>query len=94
MKKECPESMSNITFPKKVLIGNFANKLISIRSTGFESLLKHISMEDKLRNSKALLHFLQDIELMRAKKFLTEKQFFFAAPLLESNFKLLNKVQK
>lgn len=92
LKRESPDLMTNITFPKKVLIGNFANKLIFNRSTGFESLLKHISMEHKLRNSKGLLHFLQDIELTKARKFLMEKQFFFAAPLLESSFKLLNKV--
>lgn len=86
--------MTTVTFPKKVLIGNFDYKLITSRSTGFESLLKHISMEYKLRNSKALLFFLQEIELIKAKQFLSEKQYFFAAPLLESNFKLLNKVRR
>lgn len=92
LKKECPDLMVNVSFPKKVLLGNFANKLITNRSTGFESLLNHITTEHRLRNSKALLHFLQDLELTKAKNFLSEKQFFFAAPLLESNFKLLNKV--
>lgn len=92
LRTEEPELMSTIAFPRKVLTGNFDNKLISTRSTGFESLLKHISIESKLRTSPSLLNFLQDVELEKAKKYIEEKQFFFAVPLLENNFRLLNKV--
>lgn len=73
-------------------MGNFENKLISERSTGFEALLKHISNESKLRNSKVLLNFLQNRELEKAKSLLGRKQFSDAYPVLESNFRLLNKV--
>lgn len=92
LKTEFPQLMSSVVFPKKVLLGNFDNKLISERSTGFEALLKYISNESKLRNSNALLKFLQDIELERTKAILNKKQFSEAYPLLESNFRLLNKV--
>lgn len=92
LKSEFPQSMSSVSFPKKVLLGNFDNKLISERSTGFEALLKHISNESNLRNSKALLRFLQDIELEKAKAILEQKQYSDAYPLLENNFRLLNKV--
>ncbi|KAJ3655187.1 hypothetical protein Zmor_014324 [Zophobas morio] len=92
LKKEQPQLMANIIFPKKVLMGNFDNELISTRSTGFESLLKHISTESKLRSSKALLDFLQSVELEKAKSYLEKNDFLQALPLLENNFKLLNKV--
>lgn len=92
LKTEFPQLMSSISFPKKVLLGNFDNKLISERSTGFEALLKFISSESRLRNSNALLKFLQDVELERVKVILEQKQFSEAYPLLENNFRLLNKV--
>lgn len=92
LKTEFPQLMTSVCFPKKVLLGNFDNKLISERSTGFESLLKYISNESKLRNSNALLKFLQDIELEKTKAILEQKQYSEAYPLLESNFRLLNKV--
>lgn len=92
LKAEFPQQMSSIAFPKKVLLGNFDNKLISERSTSFEALLKHISNESKLRNSNSLLRFLQDVELEKIRTILKQKNFSEAYPLLENNFRLLNKV--
>ncbi|CAH1957743.1 unnamed protein product [Acanthoscelides obtectus] len=92
LKKEHPQLMSTVVFPKKVLIGNFDNDLISTRSTGFESLLNHISTESRLRTSKSLLDFLQDTELSKAKEFIKKEDYITACPILENNFKLLNKV--
>lgn len=92
LKKEQPQMMANVPFPKKVIMGNFDNGLISTRSTGFEALLKHISGESKLRTSNALLVFLQDVELLKAKQYLEQKDFNSALPILENIFKLLNKV--
>ena len=92
LKKEFPSLMANLLFPKKVFTGNFDNELISTRSTGFESLLKHISGESKLRTSKAMQIFLQEPELSRAKKLLDEKSYNEAYEVLESLFRLLNKV--
>lgn len=85
--------MVNVVFPKKVLYGNFDNELISTRSTGFESLLKHISQESRLRNSNAMLNFLMDVELNQAKALLEKKDYELLYPLLEGSFKLLNKVR-
>ncbi|KAJ8960933.1 hypothetical protein NQ318_020233 [Aromia moschata] len=92
LKKEQPQLMANVAFPKKVLTGNFDNELISERSTGFESLLKHVSMESRLRTSDALFKFLQQVELSRAKELLEKNDHVFAYPILENSFKLLNKV--
>lgn len=92
LKKEQPQLMTNVLFPKKVLYGNFDNELISTRSTGFESLLKHISLESRLRNSNAMLTFLTDVEMTQAKVLWEKKEYEFVFPLFEKTFKLLNKV--
>nr|CAH7758237.1 unnamed protein product [Callosobruchus chinensis] len=92
LKREHPQLMAAVVFPKKVLIGNFDNELISTRSTGFESLLNHISTESRLRTSKSLLDFLQDAELNRAKELIEKRDYILAYPILENNFKLLNKI--
>lgn len=76
-----------------VLVGNFDNKLISTRSTGFESLLNHISVDPRLRCSGSLLGFLQDKEMATAKELIDKKDFAGAMPYLENNFRLLNKVR-
>lgn len=92
LKNEHPNLMNNVEFPKKVILGNFDNELISTRSTGFESLLKYISTESRLRNSHALLAFLQNVELNQAKEFYKNKEASLAYPILENSLKLLNKV--
>lgn len=78
----------------QVLIGNFDDKLISTRSTGFESLLKLISSECRLLNATAVLCFLQDFELNQAKELIKEKRIDMAIPVLENNFRILNKVRQ
>ncbi|KAB0797707.1 hypothetical protein PPYR_08700 [Photinus pyralis] len=92
LKKDYPNEMTAVAFPKKVLTGNFDNNLISLRSTGFESLLRHVLIDSKLRASPALLSFLQDVDLQKIKELLQIKDYAAAAPLLENNFRLLNKV--
>lgn len=92
LRAEQPQLMAAVPFPKKVLIGNFDNKLISTRSTGFESLLKDISIDPRLRCSGSLLGFLQDKEMVKAKELVERKDFSGAMPILENNFRLLNKV--
>lgn len=92
LKKDFPTLMANMVFPKKVLTGNFDSKLISTRITAFESVLKHISSESKLRTSKAMQIFLQEPELSRVKELLDEKNYNEAYEILEQSFKLLNKV--
>ncbi|XP_023020382.2 sorting nexin 21 [Leptinotarsa decemlineata] len=92
LKKEQPQLMIDIPFPKKVLLGNFDNELISSRSTEFQSFMNYVADASQLRNSNALLHFLQDIELKQVKELLDKKDHELAYPILENNLRLLNKV--
>ncbi|KAK9878413.1 hypothetical protein WA026_022054 [Henosepilachna vigintioctopunctata] len=72
LKIEYPELLVSIDFPKKVLLGNFDNDLISTRSIGFETLLKHIAANSLLRNSKSLVIFLQEPEVTQAKELMAK----------------------
>ncbi|XP_066246398.1 sorting nexin-21 [Euwallacea similis] len=93
LRRDFPDFMADTQFPKKVLTGNFNNELISARSTAFESVLRHVGSESKIRTSKSMQIFLQEPELTEAKQ-LFEKQScnILAFEKFQNVFKLLNKV--
>lgn len=73
-------------------MGNFDPNLISTRCTAFESLLDLIAGDSRLRDSPTAITFFQDIELNEAKQLINEGKFDQALCILETSFKLLNKV--
>lgn len=75
-------------------MGNFDPNLISTRCTAFESLLDLIAGDSRLRDTPAAITFFQDIELNEAKQLINEGKFDQALSVLETSFKLLNKVSK
>lgn len=93
LKKEFPALMAEISFPKKKLTGNFDNELISTRSTAFEALLAHIATESKLRMSKPMQTFLQELELNEAKELFDRQSYALAFDKFQSVYKLLTKVR-
>lgn len=78
----------------QIVIGNFDPNLISTRCTAFESLLDLIAGESRLRDSPTTITFFQDIELNEAKQLINEGKFDQALSVLETSFKLLNKVSR
>ncbi|CAG2055245.1 unnamed protein product [Timema podura] len=92
LRRENLALMGNVAFPKKVILGNFGPSVISERSSCFEELLKHISADEKLRNSSGFNRFLQSHELDEARMWMNVKRYDQAAPLLENTFRLLNKL--
>lgn len=92
LKKDCPSLLNNISFPRKIVVGNFDPNLISSRCAAFESLLNLIASESRLRDAPAAIAFFQDVELKDARKLINEGKFDQALSLLETSFKLLNKV--
>ncbi|KAL0849345.1 hypothetical protein ABMA28_013660 [Loxostege sticticalis] len=92
LKRDCPGLLNNLSFPRKIMFGNFGPNLISTRCTAFESLLQLISNESRLRDTPAAITFFHDIELIEAKRLIEEKKFDQALSVLETSFKLLNKV--
>lgn len=75
-----------------MVVGNFDPSLISTRCAAFESLLELIAGESRLRDSQAAIAFFQDPELVEARRLINEGQFDQALFVLETSFRLLNKV--
>lgn len=92
LKKEHPQLLMSVVFPKKVLMGNFSAELIGERSVAFESFLDYIVSVPSLRESECFLEFLQGDELRRACQLLDERRNEFAVPILENTFRVLNKI--
>lgn len=75
------------------MVGNFDASLISARCLAFENLLNHIANESRLRESLAAVSFFKNQELSEARKALDKSSDYEKAfHILESSFKLLNKV--
>lgn len=92
LRKNHPQLMQKVDFPKKALIGNFSGELISERSGAFEQFLDYVAATTELRESPHFLTFLQEIELDQACQLLDERRNEQAVPILENCFRLLNKV--
>lgn len=92
LRKEHPLLVQTVSFPKKVLVGNFSAELIGERSMAFESFLDYIVSVPSLRDSDHFLEFLQGDELKRACQLLDERRNEFAVPILENTFRVLNKI--
>ncbi|XP_061707354.1 sorting nexin-20 [Cydia pomonella] len=92
LKKDFPTILSTISFPRKMVVGNFDPNLITARATAFEALLKLISEESRLRESPAAIAFFQDVELAEARQLMFEGSHDMALSVLETSFRLLNKV--
>lgn len=78
---------------KQSVVGNFDASLISARCVGFEALLNLIMHESRLRDTPASVAFFQEPELSQAKKLIDADNFSEALRVMETNFKLLNKVK-
>lgn len=76
----------------QTVVGNFDANLISTRCAAFESLLDLMSNDSRLRDCPAAITFFQDVELSEAKRLINEGKFDQALSILETSFKLLNKV--
>lgn len=90
LRKENPQLMSNVAFPKKKIIGNFTSDLISERAIAFENFLDYVISVQSLRESESFLNFLQDDELNKACRLLDERRNEIAVPILENCFQLVS----
>lgn len=92
LRREHPQLINGIAFPKKVFIGNFSSDLIAERSAAFEAFLDHVVSTPVLRETEHFLQFMQGAELTRACRLLDERRNEQAVPILENCFRLLNKI--
>ncbi|KAK6622681.1 hypothetical protein RUM43_008523 [Polyplax serrata] len=87
-----PMLTARISFPRKVLIGNFSSELIQSRVVSLENFLKVIAENVTLLDSVGFKSFLLGQDEVMAKRLLEAKKYSQAKPLLERNFKILNKI--
>lgn len=92
LKKNHAALLSDVTFPKKKLIGNFSPSLIEERSKAFETFLDYIVTVPAIRDSEYFLDFIQGDELKRACALLDERRNEQAVTILENCFRVLNKI--
>lgn len=75
LKKEFPALMTGISFPRKVLIGNFGPVVIESRQKGFELLLGHAAQDGRLNQSSSLAAFLQNAEQHEAQTWMVQRRY-------------------
>lgn len=92
LRKENPQLMACVAFPKKRIMGNFTSELISERALAFENFLDYVISVSALRDCENFLSFLQDDELDKACRLLDERRNEMSVPILENIFQLVNKV--
>ncbi|XP_041376514.1 sorting nexin-21-like [Gigantopelta aegis] len=92
LRKAFPRQMSDIAFPKKVLLGNFSSRTIARRSRAFEQYLFHIFSIYQLRYSEEFADFFFQSEFRAASAFLCEEQYSQAIPLFEKCLPIAEKL--
>ncbi|CRK97396.1 CLUMA_CG010786, isoform A [Clunio marinus] len=92
LRKDFPQLLINVVFPKKKIMGNFNSELISERALAFENFLDFVLTIPELRDSISFLSFLQDDDLSKACRLLDERRNEVAVPILENIFQLVNKI--
>lgn len=84
--------LKDITFPKKIFIGNFSTEVIAERSLAFQKFLTHCLSLPEIRCSKEFATFLYYPELNEAKNCLKTIRLEEAASIFENVYYIQNKL--
>ncbi|XP_017774898.1 PREDICTED: sorting nexin-20 [Nicrophorus vespilloides] len=87
-----PNLMSEVSFPKKAVVGNYDRKLISVRSSSFDMFLQYVLSNERLYGTREFVQFIQDSELSYAKNLMSIKKYDEALPVLEGSLMVLNNI--
>lgn len=75
LRKEFPTLMAGVSFPRKVLLGNFGSVVIESRQKSFGLLLLHATQDERLNQSASLTAFLQNAEQREAQTWMLQKRY-------------------
>ena len=92
LRQKFTELMSEIVFPKKVLVGNFKPGMIAQRSRAFEQYLTHVYSVDLLLYSKQLANFFFGADQRAAHTHILNGQYQACLPLLRSVLHIQQKL--
>lgn len=92
LRKKFPYKMEEISFPKKLLTGNFTSETIAHRSRAFEQYLTHLFCISEVRYSEEFANFFYLKELHVAYSLMFECKYSEAIPILEKCLPVQEKV--
>lgn len=92
LKKKFPSLITRISFPRKVLTGNFTSETIAKRSVAFEQYLAHLFSFFEIRYSSEFMEFFVRDEYTIAVSFFLSKEFSNAASHFERTLPVLEKL--
>lgn len=93
LKKRYSNELREISFPKKILTGNFKAETIAQRSRAFEQYLCHVYSISALRLSSEFISFFYEDDLRKAYDYLREKNYQKSLPILKSSLLLQQRLQ-
>jgi len=92
LKKQFSSLLSNISFPRKILTGNFTSQTIAKRSTAFEQYLTHLFSHFDVRYSQVFMEFFLGNSYSDGVLHFLEKNFILAIAEFEKSLPILEKL--
>ncbi|XP_061166614.1 sorting nexin-21-like [Saccostrea echinata] len=93
LKKQFPKYMEHISFPGKLVIGNFTDETIAQRSRAFEQFLTHIFTIDSLRFSDEFKNFLYQEEMQKGVESIHGGDFSHCVTVMEKYLPVQERLQ-
>lgn len=84
--------MEDVSFPEKLLVGNFKNETIAKRSRAFEQYLTHIFSVISIRFSKEFREFFYEKDIRNAYALIDKEKYSNAITVLEKCLPLQEKL--
>ncbi|KAH9495632.1 Sorting nexin-21 [Bulinus truncatus] len=92
LKKKFPSTMANISFPRKVLLGNFTSETIAKRSTAFEQYLSDLFSCLEIRFCSEFLYFFLQDDFTHAVQYFLQKDYSNAVLYFEKILPVIEKL--
>lgn len=92
LRKQFPNTMDKVDFPRKAFTGNFKHDFIAERSRAFETFLAHIFTYEHIRNSTEYQDFFYNRDLRLAYRYMSSGEYQEGIPYLQNALHLQEKM--
>ena len=93
LKSKFQDELRGISFPKKILTGNFKAETIAQRSRAFEQYMCHVYSISALRTSSEFISFFYENDLRKAYEYIGTGNYEASLPLLKQSLLLQQRLQ-
>ena len=93
LRKKFPNELRGISFPKKMITGNFKAETIAQRSRAFEQYLCHVYSISVLRLSRPFIAFFYEEDLYKAYEHICARNYQTSLTMLKSSLLLQQRLQ-